>query len=244
MKRINDIALLMLGFVMLSVACTKQTYKQALTDSAQLNASKRSFSLTSISDNNPGLIWKNIDGERYVLVSSWKADAKFYKNDPKTGFYNTGKYPIWVTAAPDLQQRLAGEKRKFKNPKPLEKRLRQMLGLPPNAVKKVFVEFWVRPQDLVRPCVDTEVTDNSCELFIPKGSNPDCNNLRWLIDQTRASFADSTLYQRYPFTQLGYTYDWSRRNKRHIGLSEFVIGENKNIVVEAVYETAEYVRRK
>ena len=26
--------------------------------------------------------------------------------------------------------------------------------IPPFADKKVFVEFWVRPQDLVRPCVD------------------------------------------------------------------------------------------
>jgi hypothetical protein len=88
---------------------------------------------------------------------------------------------------------------------------------------------------------DTEVTDSSCELIIPKGAGQDCENLVWLIEQTRKSFSDTTLYNRYPFTQLGYTYDWNRKNKRHVGLSEFVIGKNKSIVVDTVVGTADYV---
>ena len=147
--------------------CTERIYRKALADAAQPTHTERSFSLTKISSENPNLQWKEIGGERYVLVSSWKADAKYYKNDPQTGFYNTGKYPIWVTAAPDLQQRIASEQRKFNKTKPLDKRLKQLFGLPPNADKKVFVEFWVRPQDLVRPCVDSEVTDGTCDLALP-----------------------------------------------------------------------------
>lgn len=88
---------------------------------------------------------------------------------------------------------------------------------------------------------DTEVTDSSCELIIPKGAGQDCENLVWLIEQTRKSFSDTTLYNRYPFTQLGYTYDWNRKNKRHVGLIEFVIGKNKSIVVDTVVGTADYV---
>ncbi|MBK9016737.1 MAG: hypothetical protein IPM82_23145 [Saprospiraceae bacterium] len=244
MKNVNSFVVLTICFLLTAPSCTKQRYEKALANAAQPNSTERSFDLTKISTENPNLVWKEIGGERYVLVSSWKADAKYYKNDPKTGFYNTGKYPIWVTAAPDLQKRLAGEHRKFKKTKPLDKRLKQLLGLPPNADKKVFVEFWVRPQDLIRPCVDPEVTDNTCDLFLPKGASPDCENLVWLADQARASFADSTLYQRYPFTQLGYTYDWKRKNKSHVGLSEFVIGKNKDIVVGGIFETAEYVHRK
>lgn len=233
-----------MGGVLAIVGCSQRQYSKALANAAQPSLAKRSFNLTKISTENPNLKWKEIGGEQYVLVSSWKADAKYYKNDAQSGFYNTGKYPIWVTAAPELQQRLAEQQRKYKNVKSLDKRLKQLLGLPPNADKKVFVEFWVRPQDLIRPCVDTDVTDNTCELFLPNGASPDCENLVWLADQARASFADSTLYRRYPFTQLGYTYDWKRNNKRHEGLSEFVIGKNKNIVVEGVYETAQYVRKK
>lgn len=224
--------------------CTKQTYRKALNDAAQPSAAERYCDLTKISAENSNLVWKEINRERYVLVSSWKADAKYYKNDPKTGFYNTGKYPIWVTAAPDLQNRIAAEKRKYQKQKPLEKRLKQLLGLPPNADKRVFVEFWVRPKDLVRPCVNASVTDTCCALYVPGAASPDCENLTWLLDQTRASFADSVLYNRYPFTGLGYTYDWKRKNKKHVGLSEFVIGKNKDIVVEAVVGTMDYFKKR
>lgn len=223
-------------------ACTKSRYERALSDASQPSNAKRSHHLTSVSKENKGLIWKEIKGEHYVLVSSWKADTTYYKNDAKTGFYNTGKYPIWVTAAPDLQNRLASEKRKYKSQKAMDKRLRQLFGLPPGDKKLYFVEFWVRPQDLARPCVDTDVTDNSCELFLPKDAVPDCETLVWLANQARASFADSSMYRRYPFTQLGYTYDWNPKNKMHEGLSEFVIGNNKNIVVNRSYKTMDYVK--
>lgn len=237
----NPAYFLVLGILLiLQPACTKRLYTKALADAAQPARSERSFNLVKISKENPALVWKQINGEQYVLTAAWKADTKYYKNDPKTGFYNTGKYPIWVTAAPELQQRMAAEGR-HKKP---EKRLRQLLGLPPNADYKYFVEFWVRPQDLVRPCVDPEVTDNTCGLTLADGVTPDCEHTVWLSEQARASFADSLLYRRYPFTQLGYTYDWKRSDKRHMGLSEFVVGKNKNIVVGEIYETAAYLRGK
>lgn len=231
---------LLVSLTALTPSCTKQLYKKALIDSSQLTEAKRSTSLTMISNENRNLIWKEINGEQYLLMSSWKDKGDYYKNDPKSGFYNTSKYPIWVTAEPDMKQWLKGEKRRFQKGKPLDKRLHQLLGLPPNANKKVFVLFWVRPQDLVRPCADTDVSDNSCDLTIPDGTPLDCENLSWLLAQARASFSGNDLYSRYPFTQLGYTYDWNRKNKRHFGLSEFVIGKNKNVVVEAVLPTADY----
>ena len=145
---------------------------------------------------------------------------------------------IWVTAVPDLQLWLATNK--VPNP---EKRLSQLLGLPPNTEKNFFVEFWVRPQDLIRPCIDTEITDSVCDLYLQKPSDANAEHLLWLLEQVHRSFADSNLYKRYPFTQLGYTYDWNPRNKSHIGLSEFVIGKNKKIVVGDVFTTAEYLGR-
>lgn len=236
--RNTTLAILLL--IALSACSIKYRYTKALNDAAQPNASKISNTLTKISPDAPTLKWKTINGEKYVLVSSWKADAKYYKNDDKTGFYNTGKYPIWVTVAPDLQNWLAAQK-KVGDP---EKRLKQLLGLPPNADKKIFVEFWVRPQDLIRPCIDTEVNDSACELYLKNPAAANAENLLWLLEQARQSFADSTLYNRYPFTQLGYTYDWNPRNKSHVGLSEFVIGKNKNIVVGEVFATADYLAQK
>lgn len=229
---------LTLFLLALSACSTKYRYTKALNDAAQPSPPKISQNLTKIATDAPNLKWKTINGEQYLLVSSWKADTKFYKNDPQSGVYNTGKYPIWVTAAPDLQLWLAANK--VGDP---EKRLRQLLGLPPNADKKYFVEFWVRPQDLIRPCIDTEVNDSACELYLKNPADANAENLLWLLEQVHQSFADSTLYNRYPFTQLGYTYDWHPRNKSHVGLSEFVIGKNKNIVVGDVFTTAEYLKK-
>lgn len=238
MKRPNTLVLVL--FVLTLSACSiKYRYAKALNEAAQPSPAKISNQLTKIAPDAPNLQWKSINGERYVLVSSWKADTKYYKNDAQSGFYNTGKYPIWVTVAPDLQLWLAANK--VADP---EKRLRQLLGLPPNAEKKYFVEFWVRPQDLIRPCIDTEVTDSACDLYLKNPADANAENLLWLLEQVHQSFADSTLYNRYPFTQLGYTYDWNPRNKSHVGLSEFVIGKNKNIVVGDVFTTAEYLVKR
>ena len=233
-------AVFAIALVFLANSCgIKYQYTKALHDAAQPSAREISTTLTKVVANSPGLKWKKINGEDYVLVSSWKADTKYYKNDQTSGFYNTGKYPIWVTVAPDLQNWYAAQT-KVGNP---DKRLKQLLGLPPNADKKYFVEFWVRPQDLIRPCIDTEVTDEACDLYLKNGADANCEHLLWLHEQSRMSFADSTLYNRYPFTQLGYTYDWHPRNKKHVGLSEFVIGKNKNIVVGTVFTTAEYLQQ-
>lgn len=233
-------ALTLVLFLLVLNACSvKYRYTKALNEAAQPSPAKISNTLTKITADAPNLQWKTINGERYVLVSSWKADTKYYKNDAQSGFYNTGKYPIWVTVAPDLQRWLAANK--TNNP---EKRLRQLLGLPPNAEKKYFVEFWVRPQDLIRPCIDAEVTDSACDLYLKNPADANAENLLWLLEQVHQSFADSVLYNRYPFTQLGYTYDWNPRNKSHVGLSEFVIGKNKNIVVGDVFTTAEYLVKK
>jgi hypothetical protein len=233
-------AVLIFCFLLLSACSLQYHYSKALNSAAQPSAAKIATNLTKIAAAEPNLQWKKINGEDYVLVSSWKADTKYYKNDQTTGLYNTGKYPIWVTVAPDLQRWSAAQK---KLPQ-VEKRLKQLLGLPPDADKKYFVEFWVRPQDLFRPCIDMEVTDSACELYLKNRAEANCENLLWLAEQVRMSFADSVLYKRYPFTQLGYTYDWNPHNKQHMGLSEFVIGPNKKIVVGEVFATADYLKKK
>ena len=54
--------------------------------------------------SNSKLEWKTIDGKTYILTATWTAEGnlKYY---PKSGAYNTGKYPVWVTAIPDLKER-------------------------------------------------------------------------------------------------------------------------------------------
>ncbi|OWY20028.1 hypothetical protein C7N43_24565 [Sphingobacteriales bacterium UPWRP_1] len=216
----------------------QKQYANALANAALPRERKIYNNLTVAAVNNPQLVTKQINGQTYLLAVSWKGDAKYYKNNPETGFYNTGKYPIWVTLAPELKN--LGAERRFSRRLGLDFRLKQLLGMPPAANKQYMVEFWVKPDDLFRPCPDAETTDTACSLCFTEKT--DSLHRQW-INQTRlASYYNCNIYDNYPWTQLGYTYDWNRKNKTHIGLSEFVIGANKNIVVGNIYTTAEYFK--
>ena len=119
------------------------------------------------------------------------------------------------------------------------RRLKQLLGLPPNAEYSHFVEFWVKPADLFRPCPDKEIIDKQCDVCFPE--NVDSSHIVWINKNRIDRYYQCELFNQYPWTQLGYTYDWNPGNKTHVGLSEFVIGEDKNIVVNAIYTNEEYL---
>lgn len=192
--------------------------------------------LTSIRPENKNLSWKNIRDEEYLLVVSLKQNISFYKPYLDSTFYNTGAYQIWVTAAPDLQQRMKQEKYKDK-----KYRLKELLGLPPESEYNYFVEFWVRPSDLFRPCPDREISDRECSLCFPE--NTDANYIRWINDNRISRYYQCSISDKYPWTQLGYTYDWNKKNKSHVGLSEFVIESNRNIAVNAIYTIDQYLNK-
>jgi len=219
----------------LSASQIAQHYSQSIVDASYPEADEISNDLVEIDTDNRQLVWKEINGEQHMLVATWTANTTYY---PQSGDYNTGNYPIWVTAAPELLNWYRSRK-----PQELSKRdlrLKQLLGLPPNVEKNYFVEFWVRPGDLFRPCPDKEVTDSSCGLCFP--DELDQEHKDWIRDLRNDSYYNCE-GDKYPWTQLGYTYDWYPGNKSHIGLSEFVIGKNSDIVVNKIYTTKEYFQR-
>lgn len=248
MKKVHQ--LFLVGFFLMSMmACrtsqhlSNQTsttdeviYRQAIQDAMYATAPKVCSTLVKIDKSNKDLTWKTIDGEDYLLVVTWKQNVSYYEPYLDSSFYNTGKYPIWITTAPELKNRIQKEQ-----PTNINRRLVQLLGLPPNATYSYFVEFWVRPQDLFRPCLDPEINDASCDLCFPANTEP--SHINWINKSRIDRYYPCELYQQYPWTQLGYTYDWHPKNKSHVGLSEFVIGKNKNLVVHAIYTTEEYLKK-
>ncbi len=212
-------------------------YQNAVADAIYPMNKKINSDLIAITNANNSLIWNTINNEKYILVVTWKQEVQYYK-DKLGSIYNTGKYPIWVTTAPELKSKFNTHIVQDTN-----KRLLQMLGLPPNATYNYFVEFWVKPEDLFRPCPDREITDcHCCSTYFPEGT--DALHINWINQNRISRYYESGLYNQYPWTQLGYTYDWSSENPSHFGLSEFVIGENKNIIVNAIYTTNEYLKIK
>lgn len=216
-------------------------YQQAMEDVVYLKKSNVYDDLVAINKSNKDLIWKTVNGEEYVLMLTWKGQGSigFYEPYLNWGFFNTGDWPVWLTTAPQLLNFMKKE-----NPKDVNMRLKQLLGLPPSSIYTHFVELWVRPKDLFRPCLDNEIADKTCDLCFP--STVDSAYKAWINDTRLSRYYpdDCGLMNQYPWTSLGYTYDWNPKSKRHIGMSEFVLPANKNAVVNGIYTTEEYLKKK
>jgi len=198
--------------------------------------------LTEISHSNDQLIWKTINGKQYVLVATWTADTPAYnkigKYDSSNGLwaYNTKDHKIWVTLDPYLKE----EPYKNMSDKKLDMRLKQLIGLPPTSVYNYFLEVWVRPEDVVRPCFDPATNTNVCEFTPSEKDKLNITYSYWLYQYLYNSYSNPDRMKRYPFSHLGYTYDWNHKNRSHVGLSEFVIDSYKDVYVNRVYTTRQY----
>jgi len=247
-------------------------YSSAVTDARTVNPTEISRYLTPISNDNPNLVWENgVVGSR-VLVVTWLGNAGSYYKCPVPGNCTgnticleggecpTYGYDSWVTVVPEI--------RKFFGvnvPQPL--RIAQLLGLPPEyatpgspSEAKYMLELWVSPKDMFRPCPDTEISDTTCETTFPTDSfrmldlnnkvrateGPDYGVFKtyssWFNNRTRNGYTLGSW--PYPWTRLGYTYDWGSSN--HVGLSEFVVhgrkvdGSRISVGIKSVKTTEEY----
>jgi len=135
---------------------------------------------------------------------------------------------VWVTAVPEVQQRCKA----FTDPD-LELRLRQLLGLQPDAKEQFFVTMTVRASDIFRPAANPITTtewpcadhdkDETCGEFFPTWAGND--HIKWVANQMLTSYIISDSHNgaySYPWTRLGYTYDWKPGADRY-GASEYVI---------------------
>lgn len=111
----------------------KTLYQQSILSAMSPDSNKINTDLISINQENEHLIWKNIKGENYILVVTWKQNVSYYESYIDSLYYNTGDYPIWVTTAPELLQRMNWESIEDVN-----LRLKQLLGLPLNSVYNYF----------------------------------------------------------------------------------------------------------
>ncbi|RXK84988.1 hypothetical protein EST62_07980 [Chlorobaculum sp. 24CR] len=209
----------------------KQQYRAAVADAAVAEPSEISRNLVAIVPSNERLIWKNRNDSlnTRVLVVTW---TNYNGYDDKVGQPVTVSREIWVTTVPEV-------KNFCKQHEPQSSlRLEQLLGLPPNNGKTRFVEMWVRPADLYRPSADPEITDSEAETdFRTPNKFIEVSDefKKWYNDLKAQSYGENG----YPWTRLGYTYDWGKE-KNHVGMSEFVILPNSTVEINSVSSTGEY----
>jgi hypothetical protein len=169
-----------------------------------------------------------------VLVVTWTSYTG-YNNQVGQDIQTTRE--VWVTAAPEVKD---FARNNHVMPWDLTLRLEELLGVPPNGGKTTFVEFWASPEDLFRPSPDPEITDQEAGLDFPQSTDyvtVDSNYVQWFNNLRNSSYGDNG----YPWTRLGYTYDWGNPFT-HVGASEFVIRSGATVGVYLTASTEEYCR--
>ncbi len=92
----------------------------------------------------------------------------------------------------------------------------------------------IASDDLFRPCPDSEITDSVCEVDFPADASAE--HINWFNDLILQSYFQE---QDYPWTRLGYSYDWNIYTPE-VGVSEFVIRKNSQVIVESLQRVDEY----
>ncbi len=206
-----------------------QMYKNAVHDSMVVESDKIFNGLTPIVESNGNLIWQGDSGNKSVLVIVFTRFASSY---PVGETVNSTWGDTWVTVAPEIKTFFKDHTSSNTN---LTLRTLQLLGLPPNSANTYFVEMWVSPNDLFRPTPDNEITDTTADLAFPASATSEYKT--WF----NGNIIYSYFPERFPWTRLGYTYDWGNSNS-YIGLSEYVLKQNSIGTVKSVSSITDYLQ--
>ena len=214
-------AAILLAILPASSPDLQHAYRQAVKDAARNDSSRIVRTLTPITDANTQLI-RDSDGD--VLFVTWTSWGGY---DSMQGKGMNLSVEVWVTVGRELQDFCEG----------LPKdgwvlRTEQEMGLPPGDNKTRFVEMFVNPRDIFRPCADPEINDTECGFSFPE--NTPAEYRAWFDNLSSASYGANG----YPWTRLGYTYDWGSAS--HLGPSEYVVKPGSAVRIAGVYSNDAY----
>ena len=158
-------------------------------------------------------------------------------------------YNSWVTVVPELKDLLGSSPSLFR----VSQALGLPPPSSTQTLKNTCIlELYVSPDNLFRPSPDPEVTDQEAELAFPADgfrkyddtmlvySEMPCDASRcpsctqsgkcgmtsyrnWFDNRRTYIYSQTPVSSPYPWTALGYTYDWGNPTPPHYGVSEFVI---------------------
>ncbi len=200
-------------------------------------------------------------GKGFIQVVTWVGqnaiDQNWYKEPTAEALSDNSKLPtlggdvIFVTLSGEVDACCKA----FTTKHPaadVNLRLEQVLGMPelPAAKKKAgFIGFWVDPNEVLRPCPNPSTTTTECDAgpikepaspqrFITSTAFPTYETAyRWHIANSFKAFQETgygadgrTKY--YPFTGLGYSYDWADTSKQPGGSSEYIVMSGTHYVFE------------
>lgn len=202
----------------------EELYAQAIEDTRTIEPEELLPLKTTLTPDDPYAQW-NEAGDR-VLVCTWNDTPEDY---PEGAAITVGDESVWVFSGAEFEAWYAVNTDGVEN---WELRLCQLIGLPPDAGYTHFTTLWADPKDLLRPAFDPDVTTNTMTQEL--GGEDWYQD--WFEDNTAASYGEDG----YPWTRLGYTYDWAD-NGTEYGLTEFILPTGAEATVERTVTTRDYL---
>lgn len=143
-----------------------------------------------------------------------KGDYSTYwaNSDSTTDWYN------WVFVVDDFINRCITKNVTLSNSKELSERLCKMLGLETENQRDTLVCIKILSDSLFRPSYNTDITKRTTKA--DAGSNSQINHLSV---KDRNWFHTRQLDKSYPWTRMGYTYDWYDMSDNYVGVTEFIV---------------------
>jgi hypothetical protein len=197
-------------------------YQRAVKDASVAEPGEISRNLEAIVPYNPDITWEGQPGESRVLLLTWTSWDGY---NTGVGKSITGSREVWTVVPHDLSDFMRAHA-SLKNSR-MTLRLEQLFGIPPHNGKKYFVKMWVNKIDIFRPSADPDIADSEAELDFPGWV--DTSYRQWFNNLKSTSYGENG----YPWTRLGYTYDWNNP-KNEVGLSEFIIKSGASVTVQSV----------
>jgi hypothetical protein len=240
-----------------------EIFKTSIATAEKAAPHEVSKDLFAISPWNKKVVWNN--AQTHVLMLTWipAAYRKTYDDALNSGQELLIGWDAWVTAVPEVKEFTQEYVKSDKSGFNLTDRVEQFLGLLPSkppystTQNKLFVEMWVKPEDLDRPCLDGEIVDSECTID-PHESDldnlpPVYRDMSKLIPMTpeHKAWFEKEKKGKYtgdwamPWTRFGYTYDWgsaikSLGKRAAKGASEYLIKKNSKVMIHSLIPTDDY----
>lgn len=180
------------------------------------------YPLVTLTQEDDRVIW-NEAGDKVLLVT-WHNYPDECAAGEAMGTYGD----IWATSLGEMKAWFSENSNGVTD---WTIRFSQLLGVHKEEGYTRFTAFWVSPRDVLRPAFVTDVTrqmENDYSLVTGEWKE-------WFDANILFSYFESD----YPWTRLGYTYDWG--GKEEYGLTEFIVQDPSQTEILFTCTTEEFV---
>lgn len=201
---------------------SEELYRDAVMDAVFADEDEI-LPLVTLTESDPMTTWQ--DGK--VLLLTWHNYPDSYP-EGETVTIQWG--PVWTFT----DKEIASHSKEFADDP--ETRLKQLIAFAPDSEHSTVTGLWVDPQNVKRPAYQTDPTiGNMTNDF---GESEDEEFKAWFDDNILWSY----FYGEYPWTRLGYTYDWAD-NGTEYGMTEFIVESGAEVKVEFTETTEEFLNK-